>query len=194
MSALVTKIGIINDALQQLGQSSIASLNENSRGAKAMLRAYDFAVLSELGAHNWKFAIKRANIAADATAPIFGKARYFPLPGDYLRLCPNETTYNNPDRRDWEVEGLNIVSDDESPLPIRYISSATPESSFHILFAKSLSCILAEATCEEITNSNTKIQTIQARYMEAIKRARKTNAIEGPPVKQPTCSWISERS
>lgn len=194
MSALVTKIGIISRGLQILGQPSIASLTENSQGARAMLRAYDSVMLAELRANNWKFAIRRASLAASAFPPAFGKARAFPLPGDFIKLCPEETTYDNPPRRDWEIEGTAIISDDQGPLQIRYISSGTPEANFDVLFAESLSSALAEATCEEITNSNTKAQNIQTRYMELIKRARKANAIESAPVKQPTCSWISVRS
>ena len=194
MSALIAKITIINDGLQQLGQPSIANINENSTGAKAMLRAYDMCMLSELAKHNWKFAIKRASLAASAFPPEFGKSYRYPLPGDYLRLCPEETTYDNPRRKDWEIEGTDIMSDDAAPLEIRYVSSATPESNFHVLFAKSLSCSLAEATCEQLTNSNTKIETIQSRYLDNIRQAKKCNAIESAPVKSPTCSWISVRS
>lgn len=193
MSASTTKIGIVNRALQLLGSQSISSLQENSRGAKAVLRAYDSIFLAELRAHTWSFSIKRANLVADATAPIFGKARSFPLPGDWLYLAPNETTYIDPDRRDWQIEGTAIISDDTSPLPIRYVSSNITESNFDVLFAEALAASLAIATCEEITNSNTKLQAISQRYEKVMGDAKKRNATETAPVKAPTCSFITVR-
>lgn len=194
MSALTTKIGIINRALQLLGSQSISSLSENSNGAKVMLRAYDPIFLSELRKNTWNFAIKRANLAADASAPIFGKARYFPLPGDFLFLASDETTLTDPKRRDYNIEGLNIVSDEDAPLAIRYVSSSITESMFDVLFSEAMSHALAVAACEEITNSNTKLSNIASMYDDIIKQARKRNAIENAPVKSPTCTWISVRA
>jgi hypothetical protein len=194
MAATTTKIGIVNRALQHLGLPSIASLTENSRGAKAMLRAYDSVLLSELRANTWKFAIMRANLAASSSSPIFGKARNFPLPGDFLYLAPEETTYDEPRRRDWEIEGLNIVSDDTAPLPIRYISSNITESNFDVLFADSFAARLAMETCEELTNSNAKKQDAEKVYMEKVKLAKRRNSIESAPVKMPTGSWIRVRA
>lgn len=193
MAATTTKIGIVNRALQMLGSAQIASLTENSRGAKAMLRAYDPVFLSELRSNTWNFSIKRANLAADATAPIFGKSRQFPLPGDFLFLAPEETTFIDPRRRDFNIEGTNIVSSMVSPLPIRYVSSNITESNFDPLFAEAFAVSLALATCEEITNSNTKKQMLAGDYDDMIKRAKKRNSIENAPVKSPTCSWITVR-
>jgi hypothetical protein len=193
MASAITKISIINRALQILGNQSISSLTENSRGAKAMLRAYDSIFLAELEAHTWNFAIKRAELAADATPPIFGKARYFPLPADYLYLAPEETTLGNPSRRDYQIEGHSIVSDLDSPLPIRYVSLDVQESDFSPTFAEAFASALAMACCEEITNSNAKMQGIAAVYDMAIKRARRKNDFQNAPVKSPTCTFISVR-
>lgn len=193
MAATTTKIGIINRGLQLLGQPEIASLNENSRGAKAMRRCYDQILLAQLRANVWTFAVKRASLAADASSPIFGKKRYFPLPGDYVRTAPNETTYCNTFRRDWEIEGLNVVSDDKAPLPFRYVSSSITESNFDALFAEVMSASLAMAACEELTNSNSKKADAQAVWSESIRQAKKINAIEKAPVKSPTCSFITVR-
>lgn len=194
MPSSITKISIINRALQILGNQSISSLNENSRGAKAMLRAYDSIFVSELSAHTWNFAIKRASLAADPTPPIFGKSRYFPLPADFLYLAPEETTYGNPNPRDFQIEGHSIVSSNDAPLPIRYVSLSVTESEFSATFAEAFSCALAMATCEEITNSNSKLQSMTQLYDMAIKRARRRNDFQNAPVKSPTCSFLTVRN
>ncbi len=193
MSALTTKISIVNSALQLLGSQSIASLQENSRGAKAMLRAYDSTFLAELRANTWNFAIKRALLVADAAAPIFGKPRSFPLPGDFLYLAAGETTFSNPKRHDYQIEGNSIFTSEVSPLPIRYVSSNLNESDFDPLFATAFAISLAVACCEEVTNSNTKKADLKADYKETMGLARKRNAMENSPVKSPTCSFITVR-
>lgn len=194
MAATTTKIGIINRALQHLGVASISSLTENSRGAKAMAKAYDSVLLAELRKNIWRFAVKRAQLAASGSQPIFGKTNYFPLPGDFVRLAPEEANFHDPRSRDWEIEGSNIVSSDGAPIDVRYVSSSIQESQFDVLFAEGFAAALARACCEEITNSNTKLQAIAAVYDDAIKAARKTNSIESRPLRPPTCSWITVRS
>lgn len=193
MPATTTKIGIINRALQLLGSQAISSINENSRGAKSMLRAYDQVLLSELSAHIWNFSIMRASLVASAFPPIFGKPRAFPLPGDFLYLAPEETTFYNPERHDYQIEGSSILSSENSPLPIRYVSSNITESSFSATFTEAFSFALAKACCEELTNSNTKLAGLSQGYDDAIKIARRRNDMQNAPVKSPTCSFITVR-
>ncbi len=159
-----------------------------------MLRAYDSVFVSELESHIWNFAIKRASLPASATQPIFGKSNYFPLPGDFLYLAPEETTFGNPNRHDYQIEGTAIVSSEDAPLPIRYVSASITESSFSGTFAEAFSAALALACCEEMTNSNTKLAAISQMYDAAIKKARRRNDIQNAPVKAPTCSFITVRN
>ncbi len=193
MPAQITKIGIINRALQLLGQPSISSLTERSTGADSMRNAYDQILLRELTANNWNFSIKRASLAASATAPLFGKARAFPVPGDFLKLAPDETTLTYTRRRDYNIEGGNIITSEPAPLPIRYVSSSVTESDFDALFAEAFSASLALATCEEITNSNAKKMDARQHRKEQLEDARKTNAIQNAPVKQSLPTWIGVR-
>lgn len=193
MAATTTKIGIINRGLQLLGISQINSLDSNDRGAKAMRAAYDSIFLAELRANLWNFSIRRANLTASPTPPLFGKYFSYPLPGDFLFLAPEETTFGLPMPRDYNIEGQNVISSLSSPLSVRYVSSNITENMFDVLFAEAFSTSLAEATCEELTNSNTKVQAIQARYLKLIGDAKKRNAIENAPVKSPLASTIAVR-
>jgi len=197
MPASTTKIGIINRGLQLLGQPAISSLNENSRSARAMIRAYDSILMSSLEEHVWNFSCRRANLAADPTPPIYGKQRYFPLPGDFLYLAPDETTLYNTRRRDYNIETFNntlcIVSDQDAPLPIRYVSSNVTEGMFSATFAEALAYNLAEACCEEITNSNSKLQNLMRGKDAILRVAKRRNDIQNAPIKAPTVTWITVR-
>lgn len=197
MPATTTKIGILNRAAQVLGQPSISSLNETSRTSRALLRAYDSIFLSELQANTWGFSIVRSMLPAHPTAPLFGNKTYFPLPGDFLFMAPEETTLTNTRRRDYDFENFGgqqcVLSFVQAPLPVRYVSSNIVESVFSATFAEAFSYALAMATTEEITNSNVKKQDLLRDYNLAIQRAKKRNDIQRGPTKSPVCTWISVR-
>lgn len=203
MAATTTQIQIANRGLQILGYQPISSIQENSRGARAMNRAYQPVLLSELRQNIWRFAIKRIQLAAAATQPVFGPANYYPLPGDFIMLAPADTNVDDLGSigsgmpRDWQIEnsgnGIAIITNDAAPIDVRYISSNITESMFDVSFAEAFSASLAMETCEELTQSNTKIVTCERFYEKAIQQARKRNAFEVHPAKAPVDSYIRAR-
>lgn len=206
MASTTTQMQIVNRGLQLLGSKSISSLQENSNGARAMNRAYQPTFLNELRENFWRFSIKRAQLAISATKPLFGIGNYFPLPPDFLMMAPNDTAMTNngivgaefvTGPRDWQIENMGdqiaIVSNDTGPLNLRYVSSAVTESMFDVSFAEMLSASLAMNTCEEITQSNTKMANAEKFYDNANEQAKKRNAFELPPMSSPTDSWLLAR-
>lgn len=202
MAISTSKIGIVNRGLQLVGYPAISSLQENSRGARAMNRAYEPVKLSELRKHFWNFSIKRAVLPASATPPAFGMGNYFPLPGDLLMLAPGDQAFgvssgaassSAPQQHDWQIEGNQIASNETGPLQVRYVSSDIVESLFDVSFAEALSAALALATSEELTQSNSKNQFLANVYDQTIKMARKRNAFENRPVISPLDTWVTAR-
>jgi hypothetical protein len=202
MSSTTTQTSIINRALQIVGYKSVGSITDNDRGARAMNRAYQAVLLSELRSHYWSFALKRASLVASSTPPAFGKANYYPLPGDFLDLAPLDPTFGAngggpisgpPAITDWQIEGQQIASDDVSPINIRYITSSVTESMFDACFAEAFSARLALSTCEELTQSTAKLGAIGQVYEAAIEMAKNRNAFENRPVQPQLDSWISAR-
>ena len=215
MAATTSQIQICNRALQLLGSQSIATINDNSKGARAMNRAYQPVLLSELRSNFWRFSIKRAILAAAATQPLFGPANYFPLPPDWVMLAPADNAgpalygatvgYNTgfgPQGsqglpRDWQIENSGnqvcLVTNDPAPLYVRYVSSAITEAQFDVSFAEALSAALALETCEDIAQSNTKLASIEKIYADTIDQATQRNAFELPPMVAPIDSWILAR-
>lgn len=202
MASTTTQTTIINRALQLLGYKAVGSINDNDRGAKAMLRAYDSVLADELRAHHWNFALKRAVLPASATPPLFGKANYFPLPPDFLDLAPLDPTFGAngggpisgpPAITDWQIEGMQIASDDPAPINIRYITSSVTESMFDPNFSEAFAAKLATMCCEELTQSNSKLAAAGAVYDRAIERAKNRNSFENRPVQPQLDSWISAR-
>lgn len=189
---MASEVEICNRALQKLGAGRIASLIENSTAARACNTAYEPLRDAELREHTWNFAKDRAQIAADAVEPVFGKARSFTLPSNCLRVLPPYPAMNMNDR-DWVIEGRKIYTDDSAPLDLRFIKQVTDPNEMDPLFREALAARMAKEMCEALTQSNTKWQLQEADYKNTIAKAKRTNAIESVPQDPPEDSWITVR-
>lgn len=209
MPLTTTQTTIANRGLQLLGYKPIGSLNDNDRGARAMNRAYYPVLYSELRKNFWNFSIKRAILVASSITPLFDKSFYYPLPPDYLELCdPDQQTIytfgvitnGSAAPTDYSIENfgpngdsLAIASNISGPINIRYISSAITEAVFDSIFSEAFSAALAFDVCEELTQSNTKLTTIEKIYDDNIELAKKRGAFERKPVNPPIDTYITSR-
>jgi len=189
---MASTIDICNRALQKLGADRIISLTQNSTSARACNLAYEPVRDAELRAHVWSFSVKRAQLAADATAPVYGYDYSYTLPSDCLRLLHNdhnEGVYIT----DWKVEGRKILTNESAPIDIRYIYRITDTTKYDASFSEALSCKIAMEICEELTQSNTKRQIAAEEYKAAIREARKINAFENVSKEFQTDTWLTAR-
>lgn len=197
-----TQTTIANRALQILGYKPIGSIQDNDRGARAVNRAYYPVLYALLRRHNWNFALRRIVLPAAAVAPTFGFANAYPLPSDYLKLAPDDMSFGwsgsgtvsgPPKARDWVIEGNQILSDDPAPIQVRYVTSQVLESAFDASFAEAFAACLAIETCEELTQSNTKLANCGKIYDAAMEDAAQNDAFEKRPQQSPVSSWTSAR-
>ena len=189
---MASEVEICNRALQKLGATRITSLTEDSRNGRACNACFYVLRDSELRNHPWNFAIKRVQLPANSAAPLFGYDNSFQLPSDFLRLLPPDPKWNRNDL-DWHIEGRAIYTDDAAPLNVRYIYQVTDPNSFDPLFREVLAAKMAWEMCEEITQSNTKQSSAKSDYVDMIRLAKRTNAIENVPVDAPYDLWLSVR-
>ncbi len=185
-------VSVCNLALQKLGAARIVSLTENSRNAKSVNACYESQRDNELRKYLWKFARKRAVLAASSVAPAFMYAQAFPVPSDFLRLI-------KPARvgLDWHVEqhdgGLAILTNDGAPLEVRYLAIVTNPVLFDPCFVEMLACKIAWHVCEDLTQSNTKKAALLEEYGLHRAEARKTNAFELAKNPEPVDEWLTAR-
>jgi hypothetical protein len=189
---MASDVGICNRALQKLGAKRIVSLTDDTPNARACNVAYEVVRDAELRAHPWSFAIARTQLAADANAPAFGRANSFQLPSDYLCLREKYPEDNSLDN-DWQIEGRKILTDDEAPLDLRYTAKVTDPNDMDVLFREAFATKLAFELCEEITQSNSKKESLRTDYKEIIREARKANAIERVASQPPEDTWVTVR-
>lgn len=190
---MASETDIANLALQLLGANRIADIDENSANARACRECYSVLRDGELRSHPWNFAIARAQLAEDAAAPTWGKDHQYQLPSDFIRLLSDYEEDNDIDT-DRVIEGRFIVSDESSPIYIRYIKRVTDTSHFDPNFIIALAAKMAAWMCERITQSNSKKADAKAAYKDAIVDAKRTNGIEKRPQVSYNSEWIDRRS
>lgn len=189
---MASEVGIANRALQKLGASRITSLADASVSGRAANACYETLRDETLRKHPWNFAIARAALAADATAPSWGRANAFELPSDFLRLLPSYPE-DNVNTLDWQIEGRKIYTDESAPLYIRYIARITDPNTMDIQFRELLATRMAIEMCEEVTQSNTKKAALRDEVKEIIAEAKRTNAIENVSAATPEDTWLTAR-
>ena len=193
---MASAVEICNRALQLLGASRIVSLSDASVNARACNNAYDPVRRAELRANNWNFSIKRARLPVSGVAPAFGRTNAFPLPTDYLRLLPPYPE-DNLNSRDWLIEQHEsqrcVLTDDSAPLDVRYVADVTDPNLMDALFQESLAYAMAAAMCEELTQSNSKLEAVTGGYQFKVAEAKRVNAIENVPTVPVEDTWVTVR-
>lgn len=186
----ISKVAVANLALQKLGASRIAALDEDSANARSMNAAYERVRRRLIRAYDWGFAITRASIAADASDTLFGDWNRFSKPNDYLRLLMD----NEDDTVvDWRIEGLYIVTKDASPLEIRYLADVDDPNVYDESFVEAFACALALQCCEEVTGSTNKKESIREDFAVAIREGKKLGSFEKAEKDPPEDEWVEAR-
>lgn len=189
---MASVIDIYNRSLQLLGAKRVRIVNESTASARACNSCYEVLRDAELRKHPWNFAIKRATLAAESPAPEWGRSNSFVLPSDYLKLVA-EYEERNSLALDYVIENGRILTNLSAPYYLRYVSRVTDVNKMDALFREALACSMATNMSEELTQSNSKIQTTAALYKTAIVEAKKANMFEKVAANPPESSWITCR-
>ena len=171
-----TFVSISNRALTFLGAQPITSLVDDTKEARACNRMFEQSRNQVLRSHAWNFAVKRAALAANTTAPVWEYTNAFDWPADCLRIIEANTT------EEWNIEGRSIVSNAAAPLQIIYISEVTDPTLFDALFVETYALRLAADLAYEITASQTVLSNMEELYRRKIADARVVDAQEAQPV------------
>jgi len=195
-------VSIANSALSKIGGGSIIALTDDTPAGIAVNARYANVRDAELRRHVWRFAVKRASLAALTTTPAFGYALEYQLPADCLRLLVagkfapglNLSEFRwGVDDLDYTIEGRKILTDIGAPLYIRYVYRVTDPTQFDPAFAEAFASRLGYELCTTLTDSTTRKDMAKADYKDAIREAIKANALEQPPQALADDSWLASR-
>ena len=166
-------VGICNGALNQLGATTILSLNEDSKNARLCNARYSEVRDAVFRSHPWNCLQKRIEISSSTTVPAWGFSYQYDLPGDCLRLL-RILEYDS----DHKVEGRSILSNSET-MKILYISRVTDPNQYDELLRETLSSALGADIAYAITSNNTTSQNMITSYKEKLRDARFVDSTEG---------------
>lgn len=194
-------IQLANSALIKMGEKRILGLDDSSERARVLVDQFDISRDRLLRAYRWNFAMARANLAASPDTPAWGFSYQYEVPVDFLALDMvndiyagfDASDYRNSDLSDYSLEGHLILTDIGAPLKVRYIRRVTEVGIWDASFADAFACRLALDTCERITQSTTKKESIRQDLKDVIREAVRVNAIEKPPTPLPDESWMIAR-
>ena len=144
---MASVVEICNNALNQLGASTILTLTEDSKNARLCNARYLNVRDAVFRHHPWNCLLKRAQLPADTETPAWGFTKQFTLPSDCLRLI-KILDYES----DHVVEGRKILSHSSS-MKILYISRVEDPNEYDQLLREVLSAALAADIAYEVTSS-----------------------------------------
>lgn len=186
---MASKTQIANRALSKLGHPRVSNVDTtDTLSARTISEMWDSVRDAVLQAYPWNFAIKRASVPAESTAPVYGWDKQFLLPVDFLQLLDIQ------DSPDYRVEGGKILTNALSPLKFRYIARIEDTAQFTPLFNEAFSARLAYEGAEKITQSNTKKDFLFNEYRLLLAQAQQSDAIEDPVIDPEDDDWVRARA
>lgn len=201
---MATQLSLYNGALRLLGERKLASLSENREPRRLLDAVWDNGATEGAVKHclqlgQWTFAMRTAMVDySPSVEPTFGYRRAFDQPSDMVKLsalCSDEY-FKQPlleyaDERQYWYADLDTIY-------VRYVSNGAdygadfslwPES-----FTKVVEAYLAVEICENLTQSETKLDSVEKKFSTALKSARSLDAMNKPTAFMPVGSWAGSRS
>lgn len=187
MPSGISETDIYNRALAKLGSTRISSTTQNIERAKVLNDMYTNVRDSLLRENPWNFAVKRATIGVNATAPDWGWDNRYVLPTDFLLLLEIE------DYPPYNIESGYILTNTDTTIKIKYVSRDPSTAQYDSLFVEALACKLAYEACESITKSARKKEELWAAYEQAMQKGKFRDGFEQDPDERIEDEWVDAR-
>lgn len=174
---MASDVSICSAALMLLGDTPIASLDENTKRATMCRTIYTQAVEDVLRLHPWNCLITQVVLAPETTAPAFGYTAQFARPGDWLRTIT--VGDDNSGYADFLFVG-NKIQANLSTLKLTYIARKdVSEWDSHLVNV--ITCRMAADLAYPVTKSGTMVDLRIRAYAMALKTAKAVDGQENQP-------------
>lgn len=193
---MASQLEIANWALMLLGEKRLSSLADDNDNAENIVAGWDMLRDRALRRQAWHFAIERASLAADATAPEWGFDYSYTLDGDVVKVLQVSEAYPGPDLSDYRssdsaayrIEGRKILTNIGAPLSVKWVVNSVSVGSWDASFAAVLAADIAEYLQPRAAGSAEKIGRWR---FEAMTEAYATNAVEDPSEPFADDTWMA---
>lgn len=188
----VSEVKICNSALIKVGSTTITSLTEDSKPARACNEQYAKLRDEVLSAHPWNFAISRKSLGQTSNTPIWEFDYEYQIPSDVLRILKIDSTL------DWQVEvnavsGAKVIVTDDPEMNIKYIKRVTDTTLFTPYFDEVLATRVAADISYYMTQSTSLMESLMKAYQVMLAQARSFDAQEGTPPEVEADDWLNSR-
>lgn len=179
---------IANRGLLKLGQPRVSNIEtDNSPNAIVMNDIFGDVRDELLQSYPWNFAIKRKDIASDATPPVWGWGASYSLPPDCLRVLEIDGVEK------YSVENGKILCNESGAIYIKYIYRVTDPNLFSFVFSELFSVNLAIEASDRITAAAGLKSNLLSQRREILNRATSSDSIENPPEYFDEDAWLTSR-
>lgn len=132
-----------------------------------------------------------------------GSRNVYMLPAGFMRLAPQSPKTGSSSYlgapgglpyTDWDIGGKFLVTEEVSPIPLRFIANISTVTDMDTMFCEGLAARLAFELCEELTQSTDKKQACWVSYKNFMTEARIVSAIETGAVELAEDDYITTRA
>lgn len=194
MASILT---VYNAALRHCGERRLASLSENVESRRVLDSVYDDALRFMLERGFWNFAVRSIEMANPTATPLFGYGYAFEKPADWRRTLAiaADDRLASPIRFMDEAGYWHV---DYETIYVRYVSDdaayGADAGKWPQTFADAFAVYLASQVVERLTQSDTKLERLQAMSKRMLSLALSRDAMDEPPGQLPRGGWSSARS
>lgn len=171
-----SSVTVANLALTRIGQRPIVTMHDTNNAAILVNLHYDETRRSVLRALPWKFASRRAELAALVDPPVYGWGQAYQLPARSLYVI--ETSMDDTGEP-WDVEGRAIVTNAISPIKIKYVEDVTDTTQFDPMFTDALVEKLAAEVVYGITKQAAARERLLQSYQMKLDEAAAVDGQQG---------------
>lgn len=201
---MASEIDIVNLALSRLGDiASVSSIDppEGSAQADHAARFYPIARDGLLELADWKFAIRRVDLAVLDT-DVHGWAYSYAKPANCIKLIgilapdAGQDEASEPYETETDTSGTEIILSDTYQAVARYTVRVTDTGKFPPLFVEALSWLLASHLAGPVLKGSEGEKAAQTCYARAVfiaGQASKHDANQRKVRPTHTPAWISGR-
>lgn len=167
--ALDTEVEICNAALLRAGITRrIENLSDSTTEADACEAEYYAIRDFLLEEHNWQFCIRYTTLAADTETPEWYWDYQYTLPNDFVTMLHLEEEHIK-----YEItDDQKLMTNEEAPLKIRYVSKETDPTRWPQLFKQALVSKLAAVLAMALTKDIKRVDYLEQRYDRYLADAR----------------------
>lgn len=200
MAIQVSEVEVANAALGHITEDEITSFDQERRKAASAAKLH-FASTRRvlLARYRWAFATRTGVLAPDGDSPDFQFDYQFTKPTDWLALIGVFDSshqlyqYNyTDDSIPHKVKGQQIHTD-ANPLYVHYIYDVTDPSEWDDQFRMAFEYLLAAKMAPKLTGSQSLAEQNYAAYREAVRHAKRINAIQGSTEITTQSKWVDSR-